>query len=108
MIEVEAGVGLESFRQGIVRARFHGFASGRVQGVAYRYFVQKLAGALSVSGWVRNLSDGRVEVLAEGEKEALESFAERLREGPIMARVEDLELRWEEPTGESGGFRIEF
>ena len=91
-----------------MRSRFHGFVSGSVHGVAYRYFAQKWARELSLSGWVRNLADGRVEVLAEGEKEALESFAERLREGPRMARVEDLELRWEEPTGESGGFRIEF
>jgi acylphosphatase len=91
-----------------MRARFRGFVSGRVQGVAYRYFVQKSAGALSVSGWVRNLADGRVEVLAEGDKEALESFAERLREGPGMAVVEGLDLRWEEPAGEAGGFRIEF
>ena len=91
-----------------MRARFHGVVSGRVQGVAYRYFAQRWAGALSLSGWVRNLPDGRVEVLAEGEKEVLERFAERLREGPRMAVVDDLELSWEEPAGESGGFRIEF
>jgi acylphosphatase len=91
-----------------MRSRFHGFVSGRVHGVAYRYFAQKWAVALSISGWVRNLADGRVEVLAEGDKEALESYAERLREGPRFARVEDLELLWEEPIGESGGFRIEF
>ena len=91
-----------------MRARFHGIVSGRVQGVAYRYFAQKWAGALSLSGWVRNLPDGRVEVLAEGEKEVLERFTERLREGPRMAVVDDLELSWEEPAGESGGFRIEF
>ncbi len=91
-----------------MRARFHGFVSGRVQGVAYRYFAQRWAGALSVSGWVRNLADGRVEVLAEGDKDALESFTERLRSGPRMAVVESLELRWEEATGETGGFRIEF
>lgn len=91
-----------------MRARFHGIVSGRVQGVAYRYFAQRWAGALSLSGWVRNLPDGRVEVLAEGEKEVLEVFTERLREGPRMAVVDDLELSWEAPAGESGGFRIEF
>jgi acylphosphatase len=89
-------------------SRFHGFVSGRVHGVAYRHFAQKWAAALSISGWVRNLADGRVEVLAEGEKEALENYVGRLREGPRFARVEDLELFWEEPIGESGGFRIEF
>jgi acylphosphatase len=91
-----------------MRARFHVFVSGRVQGVAYRYFAQKWAGTLFLSGWVRNLADGRVEVLAEGEKEALERYAERLRDGPRLALVDDLDLRWEEPAGESGGFRIEF
>jgi acylphosphatase len=64
--------------------------------------------SLSISGWVRNLPDGRVEVLAEGEKAELEGFAGRLREGPRMALVEDLDLHWEEPAGEAGGFRIEF
>lgn len=91
-----------------MRRRFHGFVSGRVQGVAYRYFAQKWAGALSLSGWVRNLADGRVEVMAEGEEAALGSFAERLREGPRMAAVEGLDLLWEEPAGEAGDFRIEF
>ncbi len=90
-----------------MRSRFHGFVSGQVHGVAYR-FPQKWAAALSISGWVRNLADGRVEVLAEGEKEALESFAERLREGPRRALVEGFDLRWEEPAGETGSFRIEF
>ncbi len=91
-----------------MRARFHAFVSGRVQGVAYRYFAQRWAASLSVSGWVRNVPDGRVEVLAEGEKEVLESFAARLREGPRLALVEELDLRWDEPAGETGGFRIEF
>ena len=91
-----------------MRSRFRGVVSGQVQGVAYRYFAQKWAAALSISGWARNLADGRVEILAEGEQEALESFAERLREGPRMARVDAFEISWEEPAGETGGFRIEF
>jgi acylphosphatase len=91
-----------------MRSRFHGYVSGLVQGVAYRYFAGKWANALSISGWARNLYDGRVEIVAEGEMGSLESFAERLREGPRMARVENLEIAWEEPVGESGGFRIEF
>ena len=91
-----------------MRARLHGVVSGRVQGVSYRYFAVTWAAALSLSGWVRNLADGRVEVAAEGEKENLERFAERLREGPRMAVVDGLDLRWEDPSGESGRFRIEF
>lgn len=90
-----------------MRARFHGFVSGRVQGVAYRFFAEKWAAALSLSGWVRNLPDGRVEVAAEGERRVLEVFAEKLRQGPRMAVVEALELGWEAPAGDSGPFRIE-
>jgi acylphosphatase len=91
-----------------MRARFHGYVEGRVQGVAYRYYAQKWAAALSVSGWVRNLPDGRVEVVAEGERAALDEFAGRLRQGPRLALVEELNLAWEEPGDETAPFRIEF
>jgi acylphosphatase len=65
--------------------------SGAVQGVGYRYFVLHRAGVLGVSGWARNLPDGRVEVLAEGSPEALASFESVLRQGPKHARVSDVE-----------------
>jgi len=91
-----------------MRARFQAIVSGRVQGVAYRYFAQRWAGSLSLSGWVRNLDDGRVELLAEGDKRALEEFLTHLRDGPRLAVVDGIEVRWEPPTGEAGGFRIEF
>ena len=55
-------------------SRVHVFVSGRVQGVAYRYFVERRAAEIPVTGWVRNLRDGRVEIMAEGEKADLESF----------------------------------
>ncbi len=90
------------------KVRAHVLLSGRVQGVAYRYFAEKYAVSLGVKGWVRNLGDGRVEVLAEGDRSQVESFLARLREGPRLARVDDFDLRWEDYTGEFGDFRITF
>jgi len=90
----------------IVRVRV--FAGGRVQGVAYRFYAEKYAARLGITGWVRNLADGRVEVLAEGAAEPIESFLERLREGPSLARVETFDVRREPSTGEFRDFRLIF
>jgi acylphosphatase len=90
----------------LVRVRV--FVDGRVQGVAYRFFAEKYAGRLGITGWVRNLADGRVEVLAEGTSHQIEAFLERLREGPSLARVDGFEVRREPPTGEFPDFRIAF
>ena len=89
-------------------SRVHVFVSGRVQGVAYRYFVERRAAEIPVTGWVRNLRDGRVEIMAEGEKADLESFLGFLRQGPRMANVDDLDILWEDYRGEYKDFRIEF
>lgn len=64
---------------------------GRVQGVGYRYFVSREAESLDVAGFVRNLPDGSVEVVAEAAEEALATFEGRLREGPAFAAVASLE-----------------
>lgn len=93
-------------RSDLVRVRV--FASGRVQGVAYRFFAEKYAHSLGITGWVRNLPDGRVEVLAEGTEAGIEGFLERLRDGPRLARVEGFEVRRENATGEFSGFRVAF
>jgi acylphosphatase len=61
--------------------------SGRVQGVGFRYFVLREARALGVAGWVRNLADGRVEVLAAGDDAVLQALEGRLWQGPPHARV---------------------
>ncbi|MDI6639363.1 MAG: acylphosphatase, partial [Methanocellales archaeon] len=65
-----------------MKSRVHAFVSGRVQGVFFRSFTRSEATSLGIHGWVRNLRDGRVEVLAEGEKSALDELLGRLREGP--------------------------
>jgi acylphosphatase len=90
------------------KARVHVFLSGRVQGVAYRYFAEKWANSLSVTGWVRNLRDGRVEVLAEGDRPDVEGFLERLRDGPRLARIDGVEIEWGEYTGEFAAFEVAF
>ncbi len=90
----------------LVRVRI--FAGGRVQGVAYRFYAEKYAARLDITGWVRNLKDGRVEVLAEGSAEQIEAFLERLKEGPSLARVDSFEVRRESSTGEFPDFRVAF
>jgi acylphosphatase len=88
--------------------RVHVFVDGRVQGVAYRFFAEKYAVRLGVGGWVRNLPDGRVEVVAEGTSDRIEAFLGRLREGPRLARVDGFDVRRETATGEYRDFRIAF
>jgi acylphosphatase len=83
-----------------VRARI--WVAGRVQGVGYRAFAQREGFRLGLSGGVRNLDDGRVEVDVEGDRSRLERFIERLRSGPPAGRVQKLDVRWEPPMGRSG------
>ena len=78
---------------------------GRVQGVGFRYFVLREAQALGLSGWVRNLPDGRVEVLANGEPDMISALEARLWVGPPHARVATVEARDAEPQ-EQVEFRI--
>ncbi len=66
--------------------------SGRVQGVGFRFFAERAARELGVRGWVRNLPDGRVESIVEGEEDAVRRYLERLREGPRMGRVAEFRV----------------
>lgn len=72
----------------------HIFVEGTVQGVGFRYFVQQLANALNIKGWVRNRLDERVEILALGEENHLNAFAARVRVGPSMANVTRVDVEW--------------
>lgn len=67
--------------------------SGKVQGVGYRNWAIWTANALGVTGWVRNVRDGRVEIMASGEHTALEAMVEACRQGPQLARVDDIEVQ---------------
>lgn len=89
-----------------MNARAHLHIGGRVQGVNFRGFTRRLAQELGLKGWVRNLYDGRVEVLAEGDRAKIESLIERLKAGPPLARIENVSVRWSGYTGEFPDFQI--
>lgn len=86
--------------------RAHVFISGRVQGVNFRWYTQRKAQDLGVAGWVRNLWDGRVEAVFEGEDEAVQRAVDWCCVGPPSARVDHVEANYEQPTGEFRRFRI--
>jgi len=75
---------------------------GHVQGVFFRSDARDRAQSLRVAGWIRNVPDGTVEAVFEGEPERVESMVEWCRRGPSGAQVKDLDVDWEEPSGASG------
>ncbi len=89
---------------GIVRA--HVYISGRVQGVFFRANTRRVAKSLGLKGFVRNLPDGRVEAVFEGEEEAVKRAIEWCHRGPPLARVDKVEVHWEEPRGDYDDFYI--
>ena len=89
-------------------ARAHLFISGRVQGVFFRTTCRDEAAALGLTGWVRNLGDGRVEAVAEGERDKIEALIRWCKRGPSGAAVSGVEVNWGEPKGEAGDFRITY
>ena len=80
---------------------------GRVQGVGFRWFVEREAHMLGIAGWVRNNHDGSVEVLAQGTRDQLSGLHGRLREGPRAARVDAVEVSDATPAQDLNSFRIE-
>jgi len=80
--------------------------SGRVQLVLFRDFVQRKACSLELKGTVRNLSNGKVEVVAQGSKEKLEKLIQYLHQGSLLSRVDKVEVDWKEPTKIFDNFRI--
>jgi acylphosphatase len=90
------------------KARVHLFIEGRVQGVFFRAFTRDIAHALGLNGWVRNLRDGRVEAIFEGEKDAIEKAIKECYIGPPGARVTNIEVKWEEYIGDMKGFAIKY
>ena len=86
--------------------RAHLLIDGRVQGVGYRYSASVEGQYGGLAGWVRNLPDGRVELVAEGPETAVRKLIEWCRQGPRHAWVRDVQVRWETPGDEPAGFRI--
>jgi len=86
--------------------RAHVYISGRVQGVFFRSETRNNAIRHNITGWVRNLSDGRVEALFEGEKKQLDAIIEFCKRGPPGAYVQKLDVTWEDCTGEFHEFRV--
>lgn len=79
---------------------------GRVQGVGFRYYVVERASALGLRGYARNLSNGDVEVLAQGPRPTLERLLTLLRQGPAAAFVQDVQITWRQPTEHISGFHV--
>lgn len=88
--------------------RLQATATGRVQGVGFRWYVIEHANPLGLSGYVKNLRDGNVEVVAEGKREDLQALVEALWEGPSWSEVRHVHLNWLPPVGMTGGFRVEY
>ncbi len=79
-----------------------------VQGVNFRWYTQRRASDLGLTGFVRNLPDGSVEVVAEGPRSSLDSLLDFLHVGPSSAEVESVETRWSSPTGEFSRFEVRY
>lgn len=88
--------------------RAHVFVSGRVQGVLFRSETRYEASRRKVGGWVRNLPDGRVEAVFEGEEKDVRALVEFCRRGPSGARVTKVDISWEEYTGGFRGFQVRY
>jgi acylphosphatase len=92
-------------KNGNDKVRVHLYVSGLVQGVFFRAHTTKVARSLHVMGWVRNLNDGRVEIVAEGPRSRVNEFISWCEKGPSTAEVESVEIDWEWPGSDLDGFR---
>jgi acylphosphatase len=86
----------------------HVYITGRVQGVNFRYYTRQQAFELGVNGWVRNVRDGRVEAVFQGEEEQVAKLLKWCEHGPTSARVDNLEVDWESTSDPLSGFEIRF
>ena len=86
--------------------RLHVYFSGHVQGVGFRYSVKQLSLEFDVTGWVKNLPDGRVELVTEGERNELETFQAAIPDAGLRRFIRDSQSHWSEGTGEFRGFEI--
>ena len=90
------------------KVRLQAIAHGRVQGVNFRYYTRLRAQELGVTGYVRNKWDRTVEVVAEGEREAVEKLLEFIKVGPRGALVRRVDRQWQDPTGQFKYFEVRY
>jgi len=88
------------------KVRAHLVISGRVQGVAFRYYTLDIAQSLGIKGWVKNCWDGKVELVIEGEEDKVKELIEWCYRGPRSAIVEKVDVKWEKYKGEFNSFGI--
>lgn len=98
---------LKRGKQFLMKKQVHVFYSGRVQGVGFRFTAEDMARELGVVGWVRNLRDGRVELVAEAEEEVLRDFLGRINQY-FLRYIQDSDVNWQEAGGEFEDFGINF
>lgn len=92
----------------MAKVRAHLYISGRVQGVFFRDHTRRMALSLGIKGFVRNLWDGRVEIVVEGEEESVKELINWCHKGPPLAKVEKVEIEYEPYFGEFDGFKITY
>jgi acylphosphatase len=86
--------------------RVHLIVLGRVQGVSFRAYTERTAVGLGLTGWVRNLPSGEVEIIAEGSAADIDRLVEWAQRGPTLARVDKIDVHFEPPTGEFPSFSV--
>ena len=104
--EVRRGSWGRSVRHKRFEARLRASVRGLVQGVSFRYYTLHRAREMSLCGFVRNLWDGSVEVVAEGPRQSLEELLSWLHQGPPAAQVDQVAASWEQPSGEFVRFEV--
>lgn len=88
------------------KVRAHVYISGEVQGIGFRGFLERLANSKGITGWVRNLDDGRVEAIFEGDEEKVKYVLERCHRGPPFSKVNEIKINWEPYKSEFSSFEI--
>jgi acylphosphatase len=90
------------------KVRAHILVSGRVQGVFFRDSTRRIAEELGIFGWVKNSNNSKVEAVLEGEKEIIQKLIEWAKKGPVLARVNSIEIEWQDYKGEFKNFEIRY
>ena len=91
-----------------MKKRVHAFYAGRVHGVGFRLTAEEIAQRCGVVGWIKNLRDGRVELVAEAEEAALQQFLDAIRQGPMKNFINDVDMSWSDASETFDEFEIRY